>query len=115
MDARALVEDAKKKLKQETGTLFRQGAVRVALCYPSPYHVGMSALGFQTVYRTLNAQPQVAAERAFLPDDVEAWRRSRAPLFTLESQREVSGFHALAFSVAYELELPGLFTLLSLA
>lgn len=115
MDARALVEDARKKLSEETGTLHRQGSVRVALCYPSPYHVGMSALGFQTVYRAINQTPGMAAERAFLPDDVEGWQRARVPLFTLESQSEVSTFHALAFSVAYELELTGLFIMLELA
>jgi radical SAM superfamily enzyme YgiQ (UPF0313 family) len=115
MDARSLIEDARRKLSEETGTLHRQGAVRVALCYPSPYHVGMSALGFQTVYRAINSRPDAAAERVFLPDDVEGYRKARVPLFTLESQSEVAGFHALAFSVAYELELPGLFTLLELA
>ncbi|MBK7864143.1 MAG: radical SAM protein [Archangiaceae bacterium] len=75
----------------------------------------MSALGFQTVYRAINQRQNSSAERVFLPDDVEAWKKARAPLFTLETQREVSTFDALAFSVAYELELPGLFTLLELA
>ncbi|MBL8949676.1 MAG: radical SAM protein [Myxococcaceae bacterium] len=75
----------------------------------------MSSLGYQTVYRTINERPGFSAERVFLPDDVDAFRQARVPLFTLESQREVSACHALAFSVAYELELPGLFTLLELA
>ncbi len=115
MDARSLIAQAQHLLGEEVGTIFREAAVRVALCYPSPYHVGMSALGFQTVYREINARPGVSAERVFLPDDVDAVREARVPLFTLETQREVSAFHALAFSVAYELELPGLFTLLELA
>ena len=35
----------------------------------------MSSLGYQTVYRVLNALPGVSAERAFLPDDARAARR----------------------------------------
>jgi len=104
----------------------RQGAsLRLPLCYPSPYHVGMSSLGFQVVYRLLNdpdwpawprssTAPRFAAERAFLPDDVTAWRKARLPLLTYESQSVVSDAPAILFSVAYELELPGLFTCLEL-
>ena len=35
----------------------------------------MSSLGFQTIYRELNALPDVTAERAFLPDDVAPARQ----------------------------------------
>src|SRR5262249_24877073 len=57
------------RLEAERGTIFRQAGLQVALVYPSPYHVGMSSLGFQTIYRELNALPGIAAERAFLPDE----------------------------------------------
>src|SRR5690606_33447013 len=55
------------------------------------------------------------AERAFLPDDVEAHKKARVPLFTLESGRPVAQHAMLAFSVAYELELAGLFSMLELS
>jgi radical SAM superfamily enzyme YgiQ (UPF0313 family) len=113
VSTRALIEQALGRLENETGTLFRQAPVRVALGYPSPYHVGMSSLGFQAVYRQIHACAFATAERVFLPDDVEAHRG--VPLFTLETQRPVSGFQVLALSVAYELELPGVFSLLELA
>ena len=116
MDARRqLVEQIQARLRDEQGTVYRDAPLPVALCYPSPYHVGMSSLGFQTIYREIHAHPGVAAERAFLPDDVDAFRESRTPLFTLESARPVADFPVLAFSVAYELELPGLFEVLALA
>ena len=102
-------------LADEQGTLTKVAPLRVALCYPSPYHVGMSSLGFQTIYREIHAHSGATAERAFLPDDVEAFRNSRTPPFTLESGAALAGFPVLAFSVAYELELSGLFTLLELA
>ena len=58
------------RLADEVGTITSRRRCAIALVYPSPYTVGMSSLGFQTVYRMLNALPDVSAERAFLPDDV---------------------------------------------
>jgi len=127
------------RLSAERGTLFKQGALGVALVYPSPYHVGMSSLGFQTIYRELNAMPGVAAERAFLPDDAAAARAADGretggggegsgsiaggasavgggeALATYESGRPVGDFEVVAFSLAYELELAGLVDCLDLA
>jgi len=109
--------DARRRtlLEAEEGTLHKAAPLRVALCYPSPYHVGMSSLGFQTIYREIHAHPVATAERAFLPDDVEELRASRAPLATLESGSPVGNFPALAFSVAYELEVSGMLEMLRLA
>ena len=109
MDAR------EQRLAREDGTLFKDAPLRVALCYPSPYHVGMSSLGFQTVYRLIHLTPGATAERAFLPDDVEAARRGRQALCTLETGRPVGDASLLAFSVAYELEVAGVLEMLSLA
>jgi radical SAM superfamily enzyme YgiQ (UPF0313 family) len=96
------------RLAAEVGTLHKQAGLAVALCYPSPYAVGMSSLGFQTVYRMLNGLPDVSAERAFLPDDMRAARAAGEPLRTYESARPVGDFSVVAFSLAYELELGGL-------
>ena len=94
------------------GTLFKQARLNVAMCYPSPYHVGMSSLGYQTIYREVHAHPEATAERVFLPDDVEAWRAARAVPSSIETQRPLDHFDLLAFSVAYELEVTGVFELL---
>src|ERR1700682_298434 len=110
-----LLESIRARLADEQGTLRKHAPARIALCYPSPYHVGMSSLGFQTIYREIHAHSGVTAERAFLPDDVEAWRGAAVPLCTYETQTAVADFDALAFSVSYELELTGLFERLSLA
>ncbi|MEN9800408.1 MAG: hypothetical protein RL653_4105 [Pseudomonadota bacterium] len=114
-DRHTLIRRADALLEAEQGTVFKDAPFRVALCYPSPYHVGMSSLGYQAIYRVLNGMEGVAAERVFLPDDVGEYRATRTPLFTLEGRREVSAADMLAFSVAYELELPGVFELLDLA
>lgn len=111
-----LIRAVEARLADEQGTLVKEGAqLRVALCYPSPYHVGMSSLGFQTIYREIHAHPEATAERAFLPDDVEAFRASGTALFTCETQRPVGGHDLLAFSVAYEPEITGLFEMLRLS
>jgi len=79
------------------------GRFRIALCYPNLYFVGMSNLGFHSVYQMLNAYPDVRCERAFLPDDVdrEDLERTGHPLTTVESGTELRRFHALAFSVSF--------------
>ena len=70
----------------------------------------MASLGFQTVYRRLNDLPDTAAERAFLPDDE---LEESSPLLTYETKRPAGDFDVIAFSVAYELELLGMFTCLA--
>ena len=111
----SLFDSARQLLAAESGTLFKEAPLTVALCYPSPYHVGMSSLGFQAIYGAIHAYDGATAERAFLPDDVQAYRESGMALFTLESLRPVSQARVLAFSVAYELELGGLFSMLELS
>jgi len=102
-------------LDEEVGTLHRDAPDRVALVYPSPYRVGMSSLGFQAMYREINSNPSRVAERSFLPDDPEAYRTSRTPLFTFESERPVGNYPVVALSVAYEIELAGLIEVLELS
>ncbi len=109
------IETITERLAAEEGTIYKTASRRIALCYPSPYHVGMSSLGFQTIYREINLRSDAAAERAFLPDDVAEWRESRHPLVTYESQLPVSEFEVIAFSVSYELEITGIFEMLELA
>jgi len=94
------------RLDAEKGTLFKQSALPVALVYPSPYHVAMSSLGYQTIYRELNGLEDVSAERAFYPDSETG--PTQGPLLTYESARPVGDFPIVAFSLAYELELTGL-------
>jgi len=103
------------RMRDERGVIDKEAPEPVALAYPSPYRVGMSSLGFQTLYRTINGSDGRAAHRAFLPDDVSALKRSRAPLVTYERLRPVSDYPVIAFSVAYEAELAGLIEVLELA
>jgi radical SAM superfamily enzyme YgiQ (UPF0313 family) len=115
MSSWEFISQVRARVREEEGTLHKQASLRVALCYPSPYPVGMSSLGYQTIFREIHLHPDASAERAFLPDDVEAYRDSGIPLVTYETETPVSNFPILAFSVSYELEIPGILEMLELS
>src|ERR1700716_2839655 len=93
------------------------GRLRVALAFPNTYWVGMSNLGFQTVYRLFNNEDDIVCERFFLPPKQELAELSAAktPLVTLESQTPVADFDIVAFSVSFEWDYVNVLTLLRLA
>jgi radical SAM superfamily enzyme YgiQ (UPF0313 family) len=115
----SLKKKAQTLLAAEQGTVRKDwgGKVTVALVYPNTYAVGMSNLGFQTIYRHLNALPDVVCERAFLPDpgDLTELQRTGAAPFSLESQRPLSDFHMVGFSVTYEGDYINVLRILGLA
>lgn len=88
----------------------------VCLAYPNLYRTGMSNLGFQTVYRLLNAHPSVVCERVFLPDpeDVSFYSSGSLPLFSLESRKPLQEFDVVAFSLSFENDYPHVLQMLSL-
>lgn len=110
-----LLEQLSSRSADEQGALRKTADLKVAMTYPSPYHVGMSSLGFQAIAREVHLHDGAAAERVFLPDDVDAWRAARLSPVSEENHRPLRDFDVIAFSVAYELELTGVFSLLELA
>jgi radical SAM superfamily enzyme YgiQ (UPF0313 family) len=112
----SLRERIRRRLVDETGRIAKQAPFTVALCYPSPYRVGMSSLGFQRIYRALMEAPGLACERAFLDDECEGdgARQTEHPV-TYESLRPIEELPVLAFSVAYELEITGVVRMLRAA
>ena len=114
-----LKKKARALLAAEQGTVYRDwgGRVSIALVYPNTYAVGMSNLGFQTIYRHLNALPDVVCERVFLPEpaDLEEMRRTSTPPLSLESQRPLTDFQLIGFSVTYEGDYVNVLRLLELA
>lgn len=111
---RNILAQIQQRLQSERGDTFRQGGPPVVLLYPSPYRAGMSSLGFQWVL-TLLREAGMSAERAFLPDDTAAWKKSRHPLVSYETLSPVGHFPVIGVSLAYELELAGLVEALDLA
>ena len=111
--------EARETLAREVGYVRKPhgGRLRVALCFPNTYFVGMSNLGLQTVYRLFNADERVVCERVFLPGRQELAERARRrqPLITLESQTPVADFDVFAFSVSFEWDYTNVVAMLKLA
>ncbi|MCP4667443.1 MAG: radical SAM protein [Deltaproteobacteria bacterium] len=103
---------------RERGTVIKDwgGKVSVALAYPNAYRLGMSNLGFQTVYRLFNERAQVVCERLFLPEgqEMSLLLRSGKALFSLESHTPLQKFDLLAFSLSFENDYPNILKILAL-
>jgi radical SAM superfamily enzyme YgiQ (UPF0313 family) len=100
-------ERYKKIRNQEAGLVYhnqRGLGLDIALAYPNTYYIGMSNLGFQSVYQLFNSYDHVNCERVFVPDaDIEKeFERTRTPLLTLESETPIADFDVLAISVSFE-------------
>ncbi len=92
-------------LDDEIGTIRRHASTRVALGFPNRYSVGMASLGYQVIYRMFNEEEGFSCERAFLPDDLEAFQKFGEPLPMLESGNPVGQADMVALSVSFELDL----------
>ncbi len=91
----------------ETGVIRKSGRGRlhIALGYPNQYPVGMSSLGFQTIYGLMNGLDGVGCERFFLSEGA-------GPVRTVESGTPLSAFDIVAFSISFENDYPNLVRLL---
>jgi radical SAM superfamily enzyme YgiQ (UPF0313 family) len=89
----------------------------VCLAYPNYYRTGMSNLGFQTIYALINREPSYLCERIFLPDpkDEVEFTKGSIPLFSLESQKTLTEFDIIAFSIPFENDYPNILKILSMA
>ncbi len=94
-------------------------SVRASLClaFPDLYDIGMSHLGTKILYKLINDDPDLCAERAFAPwPDMEAALRERGlGILSLENWRPLADFDAVGFSLQYELNYTNVLTLLDLS
>lgn len=102
---------------ESTDAFNSAGRLPVAVVYPNTYYVGMSNLALQWLYRTLNAQPDIRAERIFLPDGAlaEAYLKQDAPLLTLETSAPAAQCLAWFVTLSFENDYPNLVRLLRMA
>jgi radical SAM superfamily enzyme YgiQ (UPF0313 family) len=119
MNSWAQRERARQILAKEIGYVTKPhgGRLRIALAFPNTYWVGMSNLGFQTVYRLFNAEHDIVCERFFLPpkQELAELTATKTPPVTLESQTPVADFDVIAFSVSFEWDYVNVLTLLRMA
>ncbi|MDW7973069.1 MAG: hypothetical protein RMI01_07695, partial [Thermodesulfovibrio sp.] len=111
---RKIFERVDALLRKEKGTIFKEhgGRIKICLIYPNVYPVGVSNLGFQTVYRLFNQRKDTVCERAFLPEKIEEYRDF--PLFSFESKKPLYEFDIVAFSLCFENDYPNILKILEL-
>jgi radical SAM family uncharacterized protein/radical SAM-linked protein len=114
-----LVQKPARYLGGEFGARIKDwGAVesRVCLAFPDVYDIGMSHLGFKILYRLLNDDPRILAERAYAPwVDMHAQLVARGlPLVSCESARPLRDFDVVGFSLQFELTYTNVLSMLDL-
>ncbi|HEX7475636.1 MAG TPA: radical SAM protein, partial [Dehalococcoidales bacterium] len=96
-------QKARQRLDKETGAILKDwgGMLPFAFVYPNSYFIGMSNLGLQAIYGLVNSREDAVCERIFW--DSENRETGLLPL-SIESQRPLTDFAVLAFSLNYELD-----------
>ena len=96
---------------------WNQISVKVALCFPEVYELGMAHLGLKILYHLINEQSDFLAERCYAPwPDMEAQLRERkVPLLSMETQTPLSAFDFIGFSLQSELTFTNLLNMLDLS
>lgn len=92
-------------------------SIRVALAFPDVYEIGMPNLGLAILYDIVNRQPDMLAERVYVPwtDMERELRAASIPLYSLETKHALSEFDVIGFSLPYETLYTNVLTMLDLA
>ena len=103
---------------QEEGALVFPPGLRhpVAFIYPNVYHLGMSNLGMHILYQMINARPDSACERFFLPERrlIEEHVKSKTPLLSVETGKPLADFAVIFVMLSFEMDYDNLLTVLDL-
>ncbi|PLV59468.1 TIGR03960 family B12-binding radical SAM protein [Thermotoga sp. KOL6] len=92
-------------------------SLRMALVFPDTYEIGTSNYGLEVLYHILNNQPDVWAERSYLPwvDMIEKMKEKGVPLYTMESYTPLYQMDAVGISLEYELSYTNVVEVLKLS
>ncbi len=95
----------------------KKDVVKICICYPDKYVIGMSNLGIEIIYKLLNSLDNALCERVFAPEqDMEdLLSKTNTELFSLETQHKLSDFDVIGFSLQHEMCYTNIFTILHLA
>ena len=91
--------------------------IRVAMCFPDVYEIGMSHLGIQILYDMFNKREDTWCERVYSPwpDLHKIMKEKNIPLFGLESQEAVKDFDFIGITLQYEMAYTNILQILDLA
>ena len=92
-------------------------AVRMVMCFPDLYEVGMSHLGMKILYSLVNSREDYWCERAFaVEEDMAAgMREAGIPLYGLESLEPIAKADLIGFTLQYEMSYTTILEMLDLA
>ena len=115
-----LVEKPSRYLGNEVNATVKDPAdveIRMALCFPDLYDLGLGNLGVHILYSCVNALPWASCERAYAPGvDMERELRARdLPLFALESKDSLGEFDGIGFTLQSELTYTNILNVIDLA
>ena len=114
----SFVKKQRELLAKEAGSIIKDwgGKTSIALVYPNTYFVGMSNLAVHILYKILNDDPRIVCERAFLPEpkDLAELKRTQKPIVSMETQRPLSEFDCVAFSISFQNDFFNIIPILSL-
>ena len=79
--------------------------IRLAMCFPDVYEIGMSHLGIQILYDMFNRREDTWCERVYSPwpDLHKIMKEQHIPLFGLESQEPIKDLDFLGITIQYEM------------
>ena len=91
--------------------------IRIAMCFPDVYEIGMSYLGIQILYDMFNRRDDIYCERVYSPwpDLDKIMREEKIKLFTLETQTAVCDMDWLAITIQYEMCYTNILQVIDLA
>lgn len=91
--------------------------IRIAMCFPDVYEIGMSHLGIQILYSMFNQREDVYCERAYSPwgDLHKIMKERKIPLFTLETQSPIKDMDFLGITIQYEMCYTNILQILDLS
>ena len=112
----AIFRKPSRYIGNELNIIRKQGDVKVALCFPDTYEIGMSHLGLKILYSIINEIPNASAERVFAPwVDFESYlRENDLPLTSLEFERPLKEFNIVGFTLQYELSYTNILNMIDL-
>jgi len=74
--------------------------INVSLVYPNTYDMGMSNLGFHSIYYQINSRDDALCHRAFLPSNHAKINN----INTLEADKPITEYDIVGFSISFELD-----------
>ena len=100
----------------EINIIRKDGYIKVALCFPDTYEIGMSHMGLKILYSIINNIPHASAERVYAPwTDLESWLRdNNLPLTSIDNKRPLREFDIIGFTLQYELSYANVLNMLDL-